>query len=123
MQKLPLFFAKLKTAFLANKAFAIVPADGLTTQILHIFIQQGIVLGVEFQGTNYKVILNHNFPLKMLTYVGPTKKNTWKKASELQKLNVAFAIISTQRGLLPLYEVQRLNIGGILLCKFDFTKI
>lgn len=123
MQKLPFFFARLKTAFLANKAFAIVPADRIITQILHIFVQQGIVLGVEYQGIYYKVILNHNFPLNMLNYVGPTKKNTWKNAFELQKLNVAFAIISTQRGILPLYKVQKLKIGGILVCKFDFTKL
>lgn len=123
MQKLPFIFSILRTSYLANKSFAIVPVNTIITRILHLFVKYGVVLGVETKGHYYKVIFNYNFPFRMLIYVGATKKNTWKKASDLRRLHLPFAVVSTTQGILPLDEVQNRNLGGILLCKFESTKL
>lgn len=78
---------------------------------------------METRGHYYKVFFNYNFPFRTLIYVGPKKKKTWQNAEDLRRLYVPFALISTTQGILPLEEVQNRNLGGILLCKFEATKL
>jgi len=121
MQKLPLFISILRTSFIANKTFATVPVNRIIALILRLFIQHGLVSSVEQHGSYLKVYLNYKYPLRTLTYIGPTRKQKWKSARFLRKLNCHFALISTSQGILSLVEVQKLNLGGIILIQCDFN--
>lgn len=123
MQKLPLCFSILKTSYLARKQFAIVPATTILSQILKILVTNGIILSVDLVGPYYKVYFNYNFPFKSIIYVPVLKKQTWMPAKVIRKLNFAFAIFSTSKGLLTLVEAQKLNVGGILICKCEFNTL
>lgn len=123
MQKLPLFFSILRTSFLANKQFAIVPATRITGEILQIFVKHGIITSTSLYGNNFKIILNHNYPLNSITYVGRKKKSLWKPASYYHKAKVPFAIISTTKGILTIEDTRNLNLGGILICKCAFNLV
>jgi ribosomal protein S8 len=116
---LPQFFATLRTAFLANKAFTYVPDHALIGDILYAFLNQGILLSAHKINGQYKVFFNFNFPFLLLTCPWKHRKDRYIHASRLRKLaNTPFGLILTSKGLLTIRSAYQSNLGGILICTF-----
>jgi len=92
--------------------------------ILNLFLQTNLVLGYkEYDTKTLKVFLNGiSSPYRLKNFFKPTRPRyiKYKDIVKYKNKNTGSTyILSTSKGILPMKEAYKLNIGGILLFKIQ----